>query len=77
MEDFLEFIKNSNEVLQYLPDWKDLINLPRAYLVNVIHSIVGGPFREWVDFRVNHRNESIKSKNNEYIQIDPKIAQIF
>ena len=67
MEDFLEFIKDKDEVLQYLPDWKDLINLPRAFLINVIHSIVGAAFRDWVDYWVNHRNENMKNKNNQYI----------
>ena len=60
-----------------LSEWKDLINLPRGYIINFIHSTVGGHFREWIHYRFTHQNESIKKPKNENIQIDPKIAQIF
>jgi len=60
MADFIEYLSQHQEAFEYLPDEQDLMNLPRAYLINVIYSIVGDDFRAWVDQRVNFRNEQFK-----------------
>ena len=36
---------------------REIMKLPRAYIGNVIYTLVGDPFREWVDARVNERHE--------------------
>ena len=38
---------------------REVEKLPRAYLANVIYTIVGKPFRDWVDGAIKTRNEKI------------------
>lgn len=63
--------------MQDLPDERDIVNVPREYLIYVIYSVVGDQFGQWIDEFVLQRNEQIKLKNDQYIQLDPKIVKIF
>ena len=48
IEAILEKGKLDNTVCQHLPDERDLSRLPRQWIVNVVYSIIGDPFRIWV-----------------------------
>ena len=50
--------------------------LPRPYLGNVIYTIVGQPFKRWVEKRVDERHE-LRRQEEQQIQMDPEIAAIF
>ena len=50
--------------------------LPRSYIANVIHTIVGEPFAKWVSKRMDERNAK-RTKEKDMIQMDPEIAQIY
>ena len=54
-----------------------LKKLPRQYIANIIYTIVGKPFTDWIDARVNERHEKRAMENNLNIQMDPEIARIF
>ena len=46
-----------------MPDRKqELEKLPRQYIINVIYTKVGEPFKKWVDARVGERHEKVKEK---------------
>jgi hypothetical protein len=45
VEDFITYAAANMEVMKYLPNEKDMYLLPRDYLINVIHSILGDTFR--------------------------------
>ena len=49
----------------------------RQWLCNVVNSVVGKPFADWVDVMVRERNESLKVKNDFQIAMDPQIAKAF
>ena len=55
----------------------ELEKLPRQYVINVIYTLVGQKFRDWVDVRVNERHEEIADKQQLYIEMDPEIAEIY
>lgn len=38
---------------------REVEKLPRSYLANVIYTIVGKPFRDWVDEAIKARNDKI------------------
>jgi hypothetical protein len=59
MHDLINYIHEREEVLQYLSDLKDIQNLPRAYLVNVINSIL----------EMNSDSESTKLSLKEIIKL--------
>ena len=54
--------RNWPAVAQALPaETREVEKLPRAYLANVIYTIVGDPFKNWVDGEIAKRNEKIMS----------------
>ena len=65
------------EVENYLPDEKDLHRLPRQWLANVIYTIVGEEFQNWVTECIRNRNDHIAEKQNLIVELDPVIAAAF
>ena len=68
---------NIDKVKLYLPEGRDLPKLPRAYLCNLINSIIGNEFRSWVQKRINDRNEILADEGDNNIVLDKDIADIF
>ena len=47
----------------YLPvEPREVEKLPRAYLANLIYTIIGEPFKHWVGERMHERTEKIKEE---------------
>ena len=44
--------KQDPELMNYLPDEKELHLLPRQWLANVIYTKIGENFKNWVDYHV-------------------------
>ena len=51
--------------------------LPRAYIANVIFTIVGARFKQWVDEVIATRNKKIVEEQNLAIDMDPEIYAAF
>ena len=51
--------------------------LPRQWIINVIYSLCGDDFREWVSQQVKDRNEKLAEKRDLMIDLDPDIAAAF
>ena len=64
-------------MLNALPVTKECLRLERSYICNLIYSIIGEPFKVWVDERVNRRNQKVAIEGNQFINMDPEIARIF
>jgi len=45
-------------------------------VTNVIYTIIGEPFKYWVEQRVNERHE-LRREEEDMIQMDPEIARVF
>lgn len=71
------YIELYPEVRRYLPIQKELKTLPKQFLVNVIYTIVKGPFNEWVKGRISERNTKIMAKRDLLIDMDPDVAAAF
>ena len=70
----LEWANAYPEVAKALPAVKrERDKLPRQYIANVIHTIVGEPFEAWVSQKVTARNEK-RAKEEGMIELDPEIA---
>lgn len=61
----------------YLPDGPDMDRIQRQWLINVIHTIVGNDFSEWVQRQVDARNDKVTEKQSLSLEMDPEIAQAF
>ncbi len=63
--------------MKTLPIEKEIQKLTRQYLANIIFTIVGQSFSNWVDRKINERNAKIKEEGKMMINMDPEIAKIF
>ena len=49
MATMLDYASQHPEVQKYLPEIeREIDKLPRAYVANVIYTVVGDPFQNWV-----------------------------
>ena len=77
IKNIFAFASQTPEVENALPPSKEIAKLCRGYLANVIYTIMGEPFRQWVNQQVARRNERIAIEGNNVISMDPEIARIF
>ena len=66
-----EAVKNT------LPDLKELLKMNRGYLSNVIYTLVGQPFKDFVDERIQQRNQAMQEKRNLLVHLDSEVARVF
>jgi hypothetical protein len=43
---------------------REIKKLPRAYISNVLYTVIGDPFKEWVYTLMQARNEGLANKND-------------
>ena len=55
----------------------EIDKLPRAYIANVIYTVVGEPFRQWVDQVCEERNKKVIESQNMEITMDQDIYDAF
>ena len=55
----------------------EIEKLPRQYIANVIYTVEGDPFAEWVEERITQRNYKIVNSKDMLIEMDPEIMSIF
>ena len=77
IKDMQAFANSYPGVNRYFPIEKEVEKLPRQYIANVIYTIVGPPFAQWVKTQMEKRNDKIKSEQDMMIDMDPEIAEIF
>lgn len=56
MEDLMIIAEANSQVLDYLPIKKDIMALPRSYMISVLHSVLVENFKKWIDERIQIRN---------------------
>ena len=61
----------------HLPVDKEIAKLPKQWIANVCHTLLGSKFSDWVREQVNQRNQGLLVRNNELIDVDPEIAAAF
>ena len=77
IETILEYGGRSDQLRLYLPEERDMNKLPRQWIINVIYSLCGDSFREWVSQQVKDRNDRLAEKRDLMIDLDPEIAAAF
>ncbi len=71
IREIFAFAANSVLVQNVLPPSKEISKLSRGYLSNVIYTVMGEPFQQWVKQQVNLRNQKIALEGNNIIAMDP------
>ena len=73
----LEQARKTDRVNFYLPEDRDMHKVPRQWLINIVYTIIGNPFSEWVKSEIVKRNTDLAKKQNLLIEMDPEIARAF
>ena len=55
---------------RYLPGGKELRKTPKQWICNVLATIAGKPFVDWIKFRINERNAQVVKDRNLGIPMD-------
>ena len=77
IESLLGYAAVHPEVMQSLPIiLREREKLPRAYVGNLIYTLIGEPFKQWVETRVNERHDKRRILEDT-IMLDPEIAEQF
>lgn len=62
----------------FLPkEEREVDKLPRAYVSNLIFTIVGSRFKEWVEQKVQDRTNKIMQDQDMAIEMDPEVYKAF
>jgi len=80
IEDLLEWAQGHRNgiALNALPLTRnEIVKLPREYIGNVIYTVTGQPFQDWVDAKVKERNARVMNDRDLSILMDPDIAAIY
>ena len=65
------------QVVNYLPDERDIERLPRSFIVNVTYTLMGEKFKSWVHEVIVERNNRIAENRKLIIELDPAVAIAF
>ena len=77
VEAMIQFASQYEDVKKALPSVeREVLDLPRPYLANVINTLKPKEFQLWVDTKVNERHQE-RVQQRDTIQMDPQIAQVF
>jgi len=52
------------EVMERLPEPNEIPRLPRQYLINIIATVVGDSFSNWVHDKITERNEKLAKEKS-------------
>ena len=63
--------------MQSLPDEQDIMRFPKQYLINVIFTIVGNSFSQWVKQKIEERNQKIQVDKGLMMEGDDEINAYF
>ena len=65
------------DIDSHLPDPIEIHKVSREWICNVIATVMGTVFTDWVRERINKRNEEVKDKGDMNIELDADIAEAF
>ena len=78
LEKIQEFCRRQpNEIHKYFPDKQELHKISRTWICNVIATVLGDVFTDWVSEKIEERNEEVRDKKDMNIELDADIAAAF
>ena len=71
----LEWCGDHPIVLDYIPDVIEIRKIPKQWLINMIYSLVGNPFKDLVREQIDSKNQRITVERDLMINLDPRLLQ--
>ena len=77
MDTILDFGRSYHVVENALSVIRETRKMPRAYVCNVIYTLVGAPFKDWVLKSCKDRNDRLEKNHDTSIVLDSRIAAAY
>ena len=78
LEKITEFCREQpNDIHRYMPDKLEIHKVSRVWICNVVATVLGTSFTEWVDEKIQVRNEEVTEKRDMNIELDADVAAAF
>ena len=78
VSDVLNWADKFPDVARALPmEQREIDKLLRQYVINIVYTVAGDDFRQWVEQVMDERNAKIKEERDLGIDLDPEILRIF
>jgi hypothetical protein len=78
IDHILECGKSCTRIAKALPiEQREIEKLPRAYICNVIYTLVGEKFKDWVEKKIQERTDKIMNEQDLAIEMDPDVYAAF
>ena len=77
MQIIVDKVFENPQLALYFPERKELMKMPRQYIVNVTYSIVGNDFKKWVHAKIQERNHRMTAAKKSPIDMIPLVNQAF
>ena len=77
VEKITTWIAQKPDCHPFFPIWKEIAKLPKQWIVNVTHSVIGDPFKHWIRQAIEERNDKVTVKKDLNINFDPQLAAAF
>ena len=77
IKEFLQEASKYPQVAQYLPISDEYRRLPRQWVINLVYTLAGKPFADWVLEHIQARNAKVVADKQLAITMDPEIMRAF
>ena len=77
IKDILQNIGMKDNFRLYMPIVKEVMRLPKQFIINVAFSIIGDPFKNWIMDMVHQRNQKVTKEKDMLIAMDPAVFQAY
>ena len=77
IKEFLQQAAKYPEVARFLPEPDEHKKLPRQWVINLVYTLVGKPFADWVLEHIEARNSKLVQQRKMAINMDPEILRAF
>ena len=74
LKDIMARVRNNEEFQKHMPIEKELLKIPKQWVVNIAYSLFGDSFSDWVFAQIEARNAKLAKEKNLMINLDPEIA---
>jgi hypothetical protein len=66
-----------NDIQRYIPDKGEVHKVSREWICNVVATVLGTIFTNWVREQIEIRNDEVTEKNDMNIELDDDVAAAF
>ena len=74
LKDIMARCRNNEEFQKHMPIEKELLKIPKQWIVNIAYTLFGDSFSNWVFDQIEARNAKLAKEKNLMINLDPEIA---